>query len=481
MTVGQPTDASLTPASRYWKAINWPQVRQVVRRLQMRIAKATQAGRHRKAQALQWLLTHSRAAKLLAVHRVTTNRGAKTPGVDNVIWRTGKQKLHAAFNLKRHGYRPQPLRRLYIPKPNGKLRPLSIPVMHDRAMHALHALSLAPIAEVLADRNSYGFREGRGCADALEQCFKMLAQKTRAPWVLEGDIRACFDEISHAWLLEHVPLDKRMLRAWLQAGYWEKDQLYPTTAGTPQGGLISPLLANLALDGMEQAAQAVAQAGDKVNFVRYADDVVVTGATRELLEQKVKPALTAFLHHRGLELSEQKTVITPIQEDFHFLGHTLRKYEDKLLIIPAKGKIQILRDKIRRRMQAALALTQEALLRQLNPLLRGWANYYRNGAAKETFQAVDHYVFHKLRRWAARRHPKKSQAWKKRKYFSAAGETGGFSVQIQRRGKSGGLKRYRLASTRIERHIKVKGQAQPYDPQYTQYFEQRRCFAWRVR
>jgi RNA-directed DNA polymerase len=215
----------------------------------MRIAQATQAGHWRKVQALQWLLTHSRSAKLLAVHRVTTNRGAHTPGVDNVRWRTDRQKLQAAFNLKRHGYRPRPLRRVYIPKPNGKLRPLSIPTLHDRAMQALYALALAPIAETLADRNSYGFREGRCCADALEQCFKVLARQTSAPWVLESDIRACFDEISHEWLLAHVPLDKAMLRAWLKAGYWEKGQLFPTTAGTPQGGLISPLLANFALDG----------------------------------------------------------------------------------------------------------------------------------------------------------------------------------------------------------------------------------------
>ncbi len=447
----------------------------------MRIAKATQAGCHRRAQALQWLLTHSRSAKLLAVHRVTTNRGAKTPGVDNVIWRTGKQKLHAAFNLKRHGYRPQPLRRHYIPKSNGKLRPLSIPTLHDRAQQALYALSLAPIAEVLADRNSYGFREGRRCADALEQCVTVLSQKRSAPWALEGDIRACFDEIDHSWLLHHVPLDKQLLRAWLKAGYWEKGQLFPTPKGTPQGGLISPLLANLALDGMEQAVKAVARRGDKVNFVRYADDFIVTGANRELLEQKVKPALTAFLHERGLELSEQKTVITHIQTGFDFLGHTVRKYGDKLLTTPAKSKVKILREKICRKVQSALGLTQEALLRQLNPLLRGWANYYRNGAAKRTFTAVDDYVYHKLRRWATRRHPNKSQAWKKRKYFSAAGEDGGFSVKTRRRGKSCVLRLYRLASTRIERHIKVKGQAHPYDPQYTKYFEQRRCFAWRVR
>jgi RNA-directed DNA polymerase len=290
-----------------------------------------------------------------------------------------------------------------------------------------------------------------------------------------------FDEISQEWLLAHVPTDKRLLRAWLQAGYWEKDQLFPTPRGTPQGGLISPLLANFALDGMEQAVQAVTQRDDKVHFVRYADDFVVTGATRELLEQKVKPALTAFLKERGLELSEQKTVITPIQEGFHFLGHTLRKYEDKLLIIPAKSKVQILRDKIQRLIHAALGLTQEALLRQLNPLLRGWANYYRNGAAKAIFDKLEYYVHYKLWRWATRRHPRKSQAWKKRKYFSAAGKAGVFSVKVHRAtGASRVLKLYSIASTKIERHIKVRGAANPYDSHYTEYFAQRRCFAWRV-
>ena len=277
-------------------------------------------------------------------------------------------------------------------------------------------------------------------------------------------------------------MDKPMLRAWLQAGYWEKDQLFPTTAGTPQGGLISPLLANFALDGMEQAVQAGAKASDKVHFVRYADDFVVTGATRELLEQKVQPALTAFLHPRGLELSEQKTVITSIQTGFDFLGHTLRKYGDKLLITPAKRKVQILRDKIRRLMQAALGLTPEALLRQLNPLLRGWANYYRNGAAKATFGKLDRYVWRKLWRWMSRRHPKKSSAWLRGKYLSAAGDKGLFSVGTHpKKGQSRLLTLYRMAGTTIERHIKVRGTANPYDPCYTRYFAQRRCFAWRIR
>ncbi len=481
MTVEQSTDASFTSAPLTWKSIQWPHVRQEVRRLQMRIAKATQAGQHRKAQALQWVLTHSRSVKLLAVHRVTTNRGAKTPGVDNVIWRSDRQKVQAALNLKRHGYKPRPLRRHYIPKPNGKLRPLSIPTMHDRAMQALYALALAPIAETLADRYSYGFREGRRCADALEMCFTILSQKNSAQWILEGDIRACFDEISHEWLLQNVPMDKQLLRTWLKAGYWEKEQLFPTHAGTPQGGLISPLLANFALDGMERAVKAAAKAGDKVHFVRYADDFVVTGATRELLEQKIKPALTAFLKERGLELSEQKTVITHIQRGFDFLGHTMRKYGDKLLTTPAKSKVTILRAKISKVVQTAMGLAQEALLRKLNPLLRGWANYYRNGVATRTFHNVDFHVYRRIWRWVSRRHPDKSQRWKKRKYFSAAGQDGLFSVKVQlAAGESRVLKLYQMASTKIERHIKVRGTANPYDPNYTEYFKERRWFFRRV-
>jgi RNA-directed DNA polymerase len=475
MTAPPGADASFDQP-RNWKSIHWMGLRQQVRRLQMRIAKAVKLGKHRTASALQWLLTHSRAARLLAVWRVTTNRGAKTPGVDNVIWRTDRQKLQAADNLKRHGYKPKPLRRIYIPKKNGKLRPLSIPAMHDRAMQALHALALAPIAETLADPNSYGFREGRCCADALEHAHIVLSRRHSPQWVLEGDIKACFDQISHAWLLQHVPMDRQILRKWLKAGCWEKGQLFPTSLGTPQGGVISPILANRALDGMENAIrQAVSKEGDKVNFVRYADDFIVTGATQELLEQKIKPTLTAFLTPRGLELSEQKTVITHIQKGFNFLGHTVRKFGDKLLTHPAKSNVKALREKISLCINSALGLTQEALLRQLNPLIRGWANYYRHGASKRTFDRLDCHVFWQLLRWAKRRHPGKSAAWKRRKYFSAAAKPGLFSVRLnQGESTSQVLVLYKAASTAIRRHIKIRGAANPYDPDYTQYFEQRR-------
>jgi RNA-directed DNA polymerase len=306
--------------------------------------------------------------------------------------------------------------------------------------------------------------------------FTVLARKCSPQWVLEGDIRACFDEIGHQWLLQHVLMDRQMLRKWLKAGYREKGQLFPTHKGTPQGGVISPILANLALDGMQKAIrQAVSKTGsDKVSFVRYADDFIVTGATQELLEQKIKPALTVFLTPRGLELSEQKTVITSISKGFNFLGHTVRKFGDKLLTTPAKSSVKTLQDKIRLCIQSALGLPQEKLLRQLNPLIRGWACYYRHGASRRTFERLDHQVYWQLWRWAKKRHPDKSAAWKQRKYFSAT--KGIFSVRLTKekeKASSYVLALYRAASTKIRRHIKTRGDANPYDPNYACYFEKR--------
>lgn len=480
MTMDLSIGASSDRASD-WQAIDWAAARRHVRRLQLRIAKAIRAGKHGKAKVLQWLLTHSRSAKQLAVKQVTENKGAKTPGVDNVIWRTDKQKYLATQNLKRRGYRPQPLRRHYIPKKNGKLRPLSIPAMRCRAMQALHALALKPVAETVADRNSYGFREGRSCADAIGQCFIALAKSYAPVWVLEGDIKSCFDRISHEWLLKSIPMDKRMLRRWLKAGYWEKGRLFPTNEGTPQGGIISPLLSNLTLDGMEQAIRSqIKPRHDQVNFIRYADDFVVTARTKEILEQVVKPAVVAFLASRGLKLSEQKTTITHIETGFNFLGQNVRKYNNKLVIKPAREGTKALLEKTRECIKGMVGQKAEALIRKLNPILRGWANYHRHVCAKRTFGAVDRIVQTQLMRWARRTHPNKSQGWLRRKYFSAA-PTGAFSIRgHNRQGESRVLAVYRMSKTIIERHIKVKGEANPYDPTHAEYFERRRCFVGRV-
>jgi RNA-directed DNA polymerase len=235
-----------------WHDIDWKSAGSDVRRLQMRIAKAVKEKKHGKVKSLQWLLTHSFNAKLLAVKRVTSNKGKNTPGVDGILWKGNKNKIQAALSLQRHGYNPKPLRRIYIPKKNGKLRPLSIPTMYDRAMQALYKLALSPVAETLADRNSYGFREGRNCADAVQAGFNFLSKPNSATYILEGDITGCFDNINKEWMLNNIPMDKVVLRKWLECGYIENNIKYPTLKGTPQGGIISPTLANMTLDGLEQ-------------------------------------------------------------------------------------------------------------------------------------------------------------------------------------------------------------------------------------
>src|SRR5258707_15044036 len=224
--VSDPSVGATTNALVGWHQINWRQAERNVRRLQTRIAQATQAGKWGRVKALQRLLTHSLSGKALAVRRVTENTGKRTPGVDGAIWKTPEQKTTAIRTLHQRGYHPQPLRRVYIPKSNGAQRPLSIPTMRDRAMQALYLLALDPVAETTADPNSYGFRTARSAADAIEACFIALCRKDRAEWILEGDIRSCFDKISHAWLLTHIPLEKAMLKKWLKAGYLEKHHFH---------------------------------------------------------------------------------------------------------------------------------------------------------------------------------------------------------------------------------------------------------------
>jgi RNA-directed DNA polymerase len=273
------TAGAVSPTTIDWQTINWQTVTENGRRLQARIVKAAQAGRWGKVKALQRLLTHSFSGKALAVRRVTENQGKRTPGVDGVIWDTPAKKAAAIYSLRQHGYRSLPLRRVYIPKQNGKLRPLSIPTMSDRAMQALYLHALDPIAETQADPNSYGFRKERACADAIEQIHIVLSNHAGAEWIFEGDIAACFDKIDHLWLEHHAPMDKTILRKWLKAGFIDKHVLHPTEEGTPQGGICSPVLANLTLDGLEARLRekypkrSYRSRKAKVNLVRFADDV----------------------------------------------------------------------------------------------------------------------------------------------------------------------------------------------------------------
>lgn len=469
-------DASAPITKIEWSTIDWFIVELQVRQLQFRIAKAVRKGRHNKAKALQWLLTHSYYAKLLAIKRVTQNRGSKTAGVDRVLWRSNAQKLKAVTQLNRRTYKTLPLRRIYIPKKNGKLRPLSIPSMRCRAMQSLHLLALEPISETIADKNSYGFRPKRSCADAIEQCFIGLAPKRCAKWVLECDIKSCFDEISHGWLLANSPTDKVILKKWLEAGYIEQQQLHATTLGVPQGGTISATLLLITLSGLEQAVHAVTSAAkDKVNIVIYADDFIITGATKEILEQKVKPTVIKFLKERGLELSEEKTIITHIDQGFDFLGHNVRKYNGKLLIKPAKKNVKAFIDNLRNIIKGAKATKASDLINTLNPKIRGWANYYCHVVSKDIFGKVDSDIFLALWAWAKRRHPHKNHRWIKNKYFGTVnGDNWVFNAgMVAYQGRFRILRLLDAKSVPIKRHIKIRAEANPFDPKYKEYFQKR--------
>lgn len=463
------------PSARFknWKHIIWKKVENHVRRLQTRIAMAIKLGRRCKVKALQWILTHSFYAKLMAVRRITQNKGSKTPGVDNIIWKTPLQKWNAAHNLFRRGYKAQPLRRIYIPKKNGKLRPLGIPTMPDRAQQALYLLALDPIVETLADKNSYGFRPKRSIHDAIQQSFTLLSRKDAPKWILEGDIKACFDKISHDWLLNNILMDKTILNQWLKAGYMENKILHNTTEGTPQGGVISTIIANQTLDGLEKVVNTCSTKGNNIKFVRYADDFICTAYTKESLEHNVIPAITKFLGERGLELSLEKTKITNIEEGFDFLGFNLRKYKGKLLIKPAGKSIIKFLDDIKETIKKNRACKAINLIHMLNPRIRGWANHYKHVVAKATFSHIDSSIFKSIWNWAKRRHPNKSKSWIKQKYFTRIGLRDWCFYAPDPKDLSNKQVLIFASDTKITRHVKIRSEANPYDPSFCIYYRSR--------
>jgi len=468
-------EVSASSYGAQWQSINWKAVEQQVLKLQMRIAKATREGKQSKVKALQWILTHSKSAKLLAVKRVSKNKGSKTPGIDGIIWNTDARCMTAVNQLSRKGYQAKPLRRIYIPKKNGKLRPLGIPCMIDRAQQALHLTALEPVSETIVDPNSYGFRPNRSTADAIAQCFKCLCKKGSAQWVLEADIKACFDKIGHQWLIDNIQMDKRMLKQWLRCGFIDKGLFYKTAEGTPQGGIISPTLMLLTLAGLEQLVKSIARkTGDKINFIGYADDFVITGTSKEVLTNEIKPLLIHFLQERGLTLSEEKTHITHINDGFDFLGFNARKYNGKLLIKPSKSNVLSFLRNMREFIRKHLTIPVNDLIKMMNPKLRGWANYYRHCVAKKVFGYVGHQIFWMLWRWATRRHPTKSRHWIARKYFLNRKGQWQFHGWQKIANMDCLFNLVQIAHTPIKRHVKIRSAAIPYDPQYEPYLSKRK-------
>jgi RNA-directed DNA polymerase len=461
-----------------WHEIDWETSHLTVRELQVRIAKAAKEKQWRKVKQLQRMLVHSFSAKAIAIKRVTENRGRKTAGIDGETWDSPKSKWSAVSRLRQKGYKPKALRRVYIPKSNGERRPLGIPTMLDRAMQALYLLALEPVTETWADRNSYGFRPLRSAADAIEQLFVNLSRKSSAQWVLEGDIKGCFDNISHDWLIQNVPLDRRIVNKWLKAGYVESGQIHKTEAGTPQGGIISPLLANWALDGLERVLEShfgkkntKASYKTKVNYVRYADDFIITGISKELLEERVKPVVEAFMAERGLTLSKQKTLVTHIDVGFDFLGQNIRKYSGKFLNKPSRKNLKAVLTKIKDVFVRFKTAPAWLLIAKLNPIIRGWANYHRGGAAKETFKYLDYRIWKMLWQWCKRRHSNRHKRWVVKKYFKTVGKRNW--VFFGQSPDKGEVHLLYAADTKIVRHRKIVAEANPYDPKDELYFEQR--------
>lgn len=457
-----------------WHAIRWRAAQRNINRLQSRIVEAAEQSNWRKVRALQHIIIRSLSGAAMAIKRVTENTGKRTSGIDGELWSTPEKKTQALRTIRKGQYKASPLRRIYIPKANGKKRPLGIPTMYDRAKQALYVLSIDPIAECRADPNSYGFRRERSTADAIQQCFIVLCKKNSSQWVLEGDIKSCFDQISHQWLLDHIPTDKGVLRQWLKAGWIENQRLNATEMGTPQGGIISPVLANMALDGLEHTLTT--HFGKRIKMIRYADDFIVVGKTKEFLTQEAKPIIETFMAIRGLKLSPEKTRVTHINEGFDFLGQNIRKYGDKLLIKPSRKSIKNLLNKIREIVKTKPQMKTCTMIRKLNPIMRGWVNYHRHVVSKDTFFKIESIIWHNLWRWAKRRHPRKGHKWVLKRYCqSYAGRELVFFAETEDKAK---VHLFQMSAAPIKRHVKIRNEVNPYNPKYAKYLLERHRKRW---
>jgi RNA-directed DNA polymerase len=471
-----------------WYGTDWDQAEKDVRRLRRRIFAASQAGDLKKVRNLQRLMLRSRANALVGVRRVTeVNAGRETPGIDGRVVLMASQKADLADWCQRRSrlWTARPVRRVLIPKPgSAKKRALGIPVIADRALQAMTVSALEPEWEARFEPRSYGFRPGRGCHDAIAAIFWTVAgSRTKRRWALDADLKAAFDHASHDHILRQLgtfPARERVA-GWLKAGVIEDGRFAPTEEGTPQGGVISPLIFSIALHGMEEATGAAyrwnpyreaesAVPGTPV-LVRYADDLVALCDSREQAEQ-VKARLGPWLAARGLAFNEEKTRVVHLEEGFDFLGFNVRRYGQKLLIKPSAGAVRRIRKRLADEVRALRGANATAVIRTIAPIVRGWSAYYRGVVSTETFQKLDGYLWQLLYKWALYRHNHRSRHQIVKRYF------GRFHPHRKDRWVFGsretGAYLPRFGWTKIVRHDLVKGRASPDDPALAGYWAARR-------
>ena len=472
--------------TRDWTDIDWCQDVRIVRNLRQRIFRASREGSRRKLRSLQRLMLKCRANREMSVRRVTQiNEGRDTPGVDKVTVKTPEARTALIAELSTYEpWKAQPVKRVYIPKANGKRRPLGIPTVLDRCMQAVVKNALEPEWEAQFEPGSYGFRPGRSGQDAIERIYRITLPRTRKRWCVDADITGAFDNIRHDTILEATSRfpAKQMVRAWLKAGIIEQDRYVQVEKGTPQGGVISPLLANIALHGMEAAigityrkARDSHTTNGKRALVRYADDFVILTETEEDAHQ-AKREIADWLQVRGLTLSEEKTKVCRLTEGFDFLGFNIRQYPvsntrtgRKLLIKPSTESVKAFKKRLRQEWRTAVGHNAGAVIRKLSPILRGWGNYYRHGVSKETFADVDNFMFRRIIRWTKRTHPLKPWKWRKRTYFKHIGG----DQWVFGAGEKSEAYLPKLAWLPIIRHVMVKHDASPDDATLREYWERR--------